>query len=83
MAAEVARIFALYPCDPIDVSKYEQTLYPNGEVLRAPCTAKSTVYCAYCLSALLCAKVKKHLAGDLYEKSLTMDFQQVSTPVEK
>ena len=45
MGAEVGKVFAIRPQDPEDVRFYESELYPSAEALRAPCTARSTIYC--------------------------------------
>jgi ThiF family len=76
MGAEVGRIIAVEPIDPLGVEFYKSTLHTSKEAFQAPCTEKSTVYCACGLAAMICAKVKKHLAGDPYEKSLTIDYRQ-------
>jgi ThiF family len=76
MGAEVGRIIAVELIDPLGVEFYQSTLHTSAEAFQAPCTEKSTVYCACGLAAMICAKVKKHLAGDPYEKSLTIDYRQ-------
>ena len=76
MGAEVARIFSMRPADPGDVARYENTMHPSSEAIQKRCTAKATIYCACGLAAMICAKVKKHLAGDPFHKSITIDFRQ-------
>lgn len=76
MGAEVGKVFAIRPNDPEDCRAYESELYPSTEALRAPCTARSTIYCASGLAAFLAATVGNHLAGRRYRRELIVDFRQ-------
>jgi hypothetical protein len=76
MGAEVGKVFAIRPQDPEDCRAYEAELYPSTEAFRAPCTARSTIYCASGLSAFLAATVGNHLAGRRYRRELVVDFRQ-------
>ena len=76
MGAEVGKVFAIRPQDPEDCRVYQAELYPSTEALRAPCTARSTIYCASGLSAFLAATVGNHLAGRRYRRELVVDFRQ-------
>jgi hypothetical protein len=76
MGAEVGKVLAVRPNDPEDCRFYEAELYPSTEALRAPCTARSTIYCASGLSAFLAATVGNHLAGRRYRRELVVDFRQ-------
>ena len=75
MGAEVGKVFANRPQDPEDCRAYETELYPSTEAFRAPCTARSTIYCAAGLSAFLAATVGNHLAGRRYRRELVVDFR--------
>jgi len=76
MGAEVGKVFAIRPNDPEDCRAYESELYPSTEALRAPCTARSTIYCAAGLASFLAATVGNHLAGRRYRRVLVVDFRQ-------
>lgn len=76
MGAEVGKVFAVRPADPEDCRSYQAELYPSAEALRAPCTARSTIYCASGLAAFLAATVGSHLAGRRYRRELVVDFRQ-------
>ncbi len=76
MGAEVGKVFAIRPNDPEDCRLYESELYPSTEALRAPCTARSTIYCASGLSAFLAATVGNHLAERRYRREMVVDFRQ-------
>ena len=76
MGAEVGKVYATRPNDPEDCRAYEAELYPSIEAFRAPCTARSTIYCAAGLSAFLSATIGNHLAGRRYRRELVVDFRQ-------
>lgn len=75
MGAEVGKVFAIRPQDPEDARAYEAELYPSTDAFRAPCTARSTIYCASGLAAFLAATVGNHLAGRRYRRELIVDFR--------
>ena len=75
MGAEVGKVFTIRPRDPEDCRAYEAELYPSTEAFRAPCTARSTIYCAAGLSSFLAATVGNHLAGRRYRRELVVDFR--------
>ena len=76
MGAEVGKVLAVRPADPEDCRAYQAELYPSTEALRAPCTARSTIYCASGLAAFLAATVGNHLAGRRYRREMVVDFRQ-------
>jgi len=76
MGAEVGKVFAIRPQDPEDRRAYEAELYPSTEAFRAPCTARSTIYCAAGLASFITATVGNHLAGRRYRRELVVDFRQ-------
>jgi hypothetical protein len=76
MGAEVGKVLAVNPKDPDDCRAYQEGLYPSTEALRAPCTARSTIYCAAGLSSFLAATVGNHLSGRRYRRELVVDFRQ-------
>jgi len=76
MGAEVGKVLAVRPTDPLSVADYESELYPSSEALQAPCTAKTTVYCAAGLAAFVAAKVGKVILGRPYRSRFVVDFRQ-------
>ena len=76
MGAEVGKLLATKPSDPLSVADYESELYPSSEALQAPCTAKATVYCAAGLAAFVAAKVGKVILGRPYRSRFVVDFRQ-------
>ena len=76
MGAEVGKVLAVRPTDPLSVADYETELYPSSEALQAPCTAKATVYCAAGLAAFVAAKVGKVILGRPYRNRFVVDFRQ-------
>ena len=76
MGAEVGKVLAVRPSDPLSVADYQTDLYPSSEAIQAPCTAKATVYCAAGLAAFLAAKVGKVVLGRPYRSRFVVDFRQ-------
>ncbi len=76
MGAEVGKVLAVRPLDPEDCRLYQAELYPSTEAYRAPCTARSTIYCAAGLASFLAATVGNHLAERRYRRELVVDFRQ-------
>ena len=76
MGAEVGKVLAIRPVDPEDCRIYQAELYPSTEAFRAPCTARSTIYCASGLASFLVATVGNHLAERRYRRELVVDFRQ-------
>ncbi len=76
MGAEVGKILAVNPSDPMSVATYEEELYPSKDAFHAPCTARATTYCASGLAALVAAKVGKVLLGRPYRRQVVIDFRQ-------
>ena len=76
MGAEVGRIITIHPTDPSGVNAYEQTLHSSREALQARCTEKTIIYTVLGIASSICGKVKKHLAGQTFHKSITLDFRQ-------
>lgn len=73
MGAEVMRVLSVVPTDPDDVRSYEAELYPSSEAFSAPCTARSIIYTAFSVAALIAGQVKKHAAGQPYSRDITFD----------
>jgi len=76
MGAEVGKVLAIRPQDPDDCRAYAEDLYPSTEALRAPCTARSTIYCAAGLAAFIGATVGNFLSARRVKRSLAVDFRQ-------
>ena len=76
MGAEVGRIITIHPTDPSGVGFYEETLHSSREALQARCTEKTIIYTVLGIASSICGKVKKHLAGQMIHKSITLDFRQ-------
>jgi len=73
MGAEVMRVLSVVPTDPDDVRRFEAELYPSTEAFSAPCTARSIIYTAFSVSALIAGQIKKYAAGQPYSRDITFD----------
>jgi len=76
MGAEVGKVLAVRPQDPMSVADYETDLYPSSEAFQTSCTAKATVYCAAGLATFVAAKVGKVVLGRPYRNRIVVDFRQ-------
>ena len=76
MGAEVGKVITVCPSDPSGVDFYEGTLHTSKDALQARCTEKTIIYTVLGIASAICGKVKKHLAGNPFHKSITMDFRQ-------
>ncbi len=59
MAAEVLRVLTV--CDSESRRYYDSTLFNDDEAFAAPCTAKTTLYCANIAAGLMLAQFTKYL----------------------
>ena len=71
MGAEVGKVICVGPFG----SWYDETLYPSAEALRAPCTAKATMYCASGLAAFIVSQVANYASDRPTRPELTVDFR--------
>jgi len=78
MGAEVLQLYSFRPTNPDGVAMYEENLFPSSEALAAPCTAKSIIYTAFMVSALIAGQVKKFLTGDIVKDMITFDARTIS-----
>jgi molybdopterin/thiamine biosynthesis adenylyltransferase len=80
MGAEVGNIFVLDQANQELVQKYEtEDLYPSDEAFHAPCTERSTMYCASGLSAFVSSTIGNILADRPYRPRLAIDFRNGET----
>jgi len=64
MGAEELQVYAVHPCDPDEVERYEKFLYPDSEAYRAPCTAKAIAYTPAVAAAIVARELKAYLTGE-------------------
>ena len=58
MSAEYATMYVMDPKVARDITAYENTLFDDSAGIQERCTAKSTMYCASMISALVCKAIK-------------------------
>ncbi len=68
MSAEVATMYVMDPKLDKDITAYEKTLFDDSAGVQERCTAKSTMYCASMISALVCKAVKDLVNKDPYPR---------------
>lgn len=76
MGAETALLYAINPNDDVDQEFYRKTLYSDAEAIQAPCTAKSTTYCALVLSGLVAKTVSDVLQRKKYLRNMTFSLKE-------
>lgn len=72
MGAEAAQLYVMHPIE--EHGSYMKSWFPNDEGVEAPCTAKSTIYCANVLAGLVCKAVKNIACGEKYTRVLKYDM---------
>jgi len=74
MGAREGSVFYVDKSNANSVSYYDQSLFPDEEAVQLPCTEKSTIFCAYGISSIICALVAKSIIGDEINYSVDVDF---------
>lgn len=76
MGAELAQLYVMKPNNLKDEEAYPKTLFPDSEAVRAPCTAKSTIYTAYLLSGLVAKVVKDIAVSEKYTRIIDWNIRK-------
>lgn len=82
MGAEVLRIFTFQPSCKDSDAKYESSLFGQSEAVQAPCTSRSTPYCATLAASMAVALFSKHLRSDSIPSSLCITLPALDFMVE-
>ncbi|HSD12736.1 MAG TPA: ThiF family adenylyltransferase [Patescibacteria group bacterium] len=77
MGGNLAVIHCVRPCDPDDVKRYEQHLYPSSEASDVPCTARAIAYNTFGVASMVGALVRRWWLHGEVPKSLQMDFDNL------
>lgn len=77
MGGEFMRIYAVRPCQPDEVAKYEATLYSSDETAPLRCGAEAIIYATMVVGALIARAVAKHLTVGLVPFETVMDLGQL------
>lgn len=64
MGSEYGELYFWSPSDRDSCRRYNATLWPSGQVHRAPCTNKATTYCSLSLGAAIAASVRNHITDN-------------------
>jgi len=77
MGAEVGEIHMVNPADFDNAEQYEEKhLFPSTEAAPGACTARSTMYCASGLAAIIAAKVSNFI-NQRPDSDLIVDFRNM------
>lgn len=72
MSAETLKVFTAYNRD--SVAHYEKNLFPQAEAFTGRCTARSTIYSASLIAALMVSMLAKFLRDHDPEKEIEMNI---------
>lgn len=63
IAGQLILIYALNPCDPVDVEKYEATLHSDDDAEPASCTERGLIDVGFQCGALITRHIRHHYTG--------------------
>lgn len=78
MGGEVVRVFAVKPCQPDDVARYEASLCESSETAPLSCGARAIIYVGFSVAALITRAVSRWLAKGSYEFETVMHLGQLT-----
>ncbi len=78
MAGNIAVLYAVRPCDPDGVRRYERRLYPSSEATPVPCTARAIVYNTFGIASAVGATLRRWWIEGEVTPILWMDFGSLS-----
>lgn len=78
MGGEAITIYAVNPCSPDEVAKYEATLHDPGDVAPLPCGARAIIYVSFVIAGLITRAVAKRLAKGTSEFETIMHLGQLT-----
>ncbi len=74
MGSETAILASYKPLVIGEGDSYAKTLYSDSEAIQERCTAKSTMYCALGLSAMICSLIKAFVTENEFPRWKTYDI---------
>ena len=74
MGARFGQVFFVDKSNEDHVKAYEDSMFDDSEAFVAPCSEKSTIFCAYGLSGFICATVAKIITKDDISTLVEVDF---------
>jgi len=76
MAARYGQVFSITK-EPTSMSLYEASLFSDEEAYQAPCTEKSTIFCAYGLASLISAQLFNYLKEGQVKTQVEICFRNM------
>lgn len=74
LGGEVGRVLAVLPASPIDVDRYEATLFADAAAYEDACTAQATIYTGFGVAALVAGAIKRHVRQQELPWDQVLDF---------
>jgi molybdopterin/thiamine biosynthesis adenylyltransferase len=76
MSARFGQVFTITK-DSDAMALYENSLFPDSEAHREPCTEKSTIFCAYGLAGFICAQMFNYLKEGKAKEHIEVCFRNM------
>jgi len=83
MGAELMKIYAINPSDPLDIRFYEKTLYPSSQASHLSCSARAVFYNVFIIAGLIGSEVKKFIKGEDNTKEIFFDINSLFLETKK
>jgi len=83
MAIEFLWLFSFKPYDADQAAWYEKMLYPDSQVVPAPCTQRAIVYTAFTAASQIARVVKLHLSDQFVPRQIKYDIANDILKVSK
>jgi molybdopterin/thiamine biosynthesis adenylyltransferase len=74
MGGEVGRVLTVTPTNPLEIERYEQTLFTDEDGVEDPCTAQATIYSTFSVAALVANQIKRHVRAEPASSDLIVDM---------
>jgi molybdopterin/thiamine biosynthesis adenylyltransferase len=79
MGARFGNVRFVNKANPESIGKYSESLYDDASAFQEPCTARSTIFCAYGLSAIITGVLVNWALGEKVPLETQADFANFVT----
>ena len=75
MGSRFGKVFFVDKSDKDSIANYFASLHSDAEAHTEPCTARSTIFCAYGISSLMCSTLVSWIINENYPHQVGADFR--------
>lgn len=75
MGSRFGKVFFVDKDDKDSVANYLGSLHSDAEAHTEPCTARSTIFCAYGIASLMCSALVSWIISEKYPHQVGVDFR--------